>query len=127
MGYARTMDQASASVALFSYGTLRQPEVQLGTYGRLVDAEEDVLAGHRLVEIVIDDPHVVSLSGKSVHTIAQPTGDPADRVAGVVLLLTEAELDATDAYEDRAYARIEAALESGRRAFVYVDASSLDR
>jgi hypothetical protein len=48
-------------------------------------------------------------------------------VAGVVLLLTEAELDATDAYEDRAYARIEAALESGRRAFVYVDASSLDR
>ena len=121
------MDPGSASVALFSYGTLRQPEVQLGTYGRLVDAQEDALPGHRLVEIVIDDPHVISLSGKSVHTIAQPTGDPGDRVVGVVLLLTQAELDATDAYEAAAYARIEATLQSGRRAFVYVDASSLDR
>ena len=119
------MDQTSATVALFSYGTLRQPEVQLGTYGRLVDAEDDALPGHRLVEIVIDDPDVVSLSGKSVHTIAQPTGDPSDRVPGVVLLLTETELLATDAYEAAAYARIEVSLESGRRAFVYVDASSI--
>ncbi len=121
------MDQARAAIALFSYGTLRQPEVQLSTYGRLVAAEEDVLPGHRLVEIVIDDPHVVSLSGRSVHSIAQPTGDPGDRVTGVVLSLTEAELEATDAYEAAAYARIEVILESGRRAFVYVDASSLAR
>jgi hypothetical protein len=121
------MDLTSATVALFSYGTLRQPEVQLGTYGRLVDAEEDALPGYVLIEIVIDDPHVVALSGKSVHTIAQPTGDPTDRVAGMVLLLSEAELHATDAYEAAAYARVEAVLESGRRAFVYVDASSLDR
>jgi len=121
------MDQPSASVSLFSYGTLRQPEVQMGTYGRLVGAEGDVLPGHRLVEILIDDPHVVSLSGKSVHTIAQPTGDPKDRVTGVVLSLTEAELEATDAYEAAAYARIEVTLESGRSAFVYVDASSLAR
>ena len=121
------MSQASGTVALFSYGTLRQPEVQLGTYGRLVEAEEDVLLGHVLAEIIVDDPHVVSLSGKSVHTIAQPTGDPADLVPGVVLFLTEAELHATDTYEAPAYARIEVTLQSGRRSFVYVDASSLDR
>ena len=118
------MGQA-ATVALFSYGTLRQPEVQLATYGRLVEAEADALRGHALVEIVIDDPHVLSLSGKSVHTIARPTGTPADLVTGVVLLRTETELLSTDAYEVPAYARTEVTLESGRRAFIYVDASSL--
>jgi hypothetical protein len=115
------------TVALFSYGTLRQPEVQMGTYGRLVEAEEDVLPGHVLTEITIDDPHVVELSGKSVHTIARPTGDIADRVVGVVLFLTDGELEATDHYEAAAYARTEVTLASGRRAFVYVDASSLAR
>ena len=113
------------TVALFSYGTLRQAEVQLGTYGRLLHAEADVLPGHVLTKITIEDPHVVSLSGKSVHTIARPTGDPADRVTGVVLFLTSAELDATDSYEAAAYARTQVTLASGRTAFVYVDASSL--
>lgn len=121
------MDRTSGTVALFSYGTLRQPEVQWRTYGRLVDSQPDVLSGHRLAEIVIDDPHVVSLSGKSVHTIARISGDPADKIPGVVLFLTEAELLATDDYEAAAYARTEVTLESGRRAFVYVDASSLGR
>ena len=119
--------QIGNAVALFSYGTLRQPEVQLATYGRMVESEPDVLTGHVLTKITIDDPRVVTLSGKSVHTIARPTGDAADRVEGVVLFLTEAELEATDAYETAAYARTEVMLESGRKAFVYVDASSLGR
>jgi len=117
----------SESVALFSYGTLRQPEVQMETYGRLVEAEEDVLPGHVLTEITIDDPHVVELSGKSVHTIARPTGNLADRIPGIVLFLTDAELKATDDYEAAAYARTKVMLASGRKAFVYVDASSLAR
>lgn len=117
----------SANVALFSYGTLRQSEVQLATYGRLIEVEDDVLTGHVLKKIVIEDPHVVSLSGKSLHSIAVPTGDPADRVAGLVLFLTKSELRATDAYETTAYARTKVTLESGRTAFVYVDASSLAR
>jgi gamma-glutamylcyclotransferase (GGCT)/AIG2-like uncharacterized protein YtfP len=119
--------QTDDALALFSYGTLRQPRVQLATYGRLVESEEDVLTGHVLTRITIDDAQVVSLSGKSVHTIARPTGDPTDRVDGVVLFLSRAELHATDAYETAAYARTEVTLESGARAFVYVDASSLDR
>ena len=119
--------QSAGSVALFSYGTLRQSEVQLATYGRLVETEADVLTGHVLTEIVIHDPHVVSVSGKSVHTIAQPTGKAADRIEGVVLFLTEEEVRATDDYETDAYARTEVVLESGRRAFVYVDASSVAR
>lgn len=112
----------SETVALFSYGTLRDPKVQLTTFGRLVEEEPDSLAGYVLVNLVIDDPQVVSVSGKEVHSIARHTGDPANRISGTVLFITPAELVSSDAYEVAAYARIEVALESGRRAFVYVEA-----
>jgi|SRR5215208_8194906 len=110
----------TATVRLFSYGTLRQPEVQLANYGRLLEGEPDVLSGHRLEPIEIDDPAVVSLSGKAVHTIARSTGDPADRVLGMVFLLTAEELAVTDGYETGAYSRVELALQSGRTAWLYV-------
>jgi gamma-glutamylcyclotransferase (GGCT)/AIG2-like uncharacterized protein YtfP len=108
------------SIALFSYGTLRQPEVQLANYGRLLDGQADALLGHRLIPVEITNPEVVRVSGKAVHTIAVASGDPADRIAGIVFLLSEAELAATDAYETESYARVEAMLESGRSAWVYV-------
>jgi hypothetical protein len=108
------------TVPLFSYGTLRQPEVQRGTYGRLLDGRADALTGYRLAPLTITDPAVVALSGAPVHMIACWTGDPADRIEGVVFALTPAELAATDAYEADAYARIEVGLESGTRASVYV-------
>lgn len=107
-------------IALFSYGTLRQPEVQLANYGRLLDGQPDTLIGYRLEQLVIDDPNVMEVSGKAVHTIARGTGDPGDKVEGMVFELSEAELQSTDAYETSAYSRIEVSLESGRRAFVYV-------
>ena len=106
-------------IALFSYGTLRQPEVQLANYGRLLDGEPDTLIGYRLEELVIDDPNVVEVSGKAIHTIARLTGDRSEKVAGMVFELTEAELRSTDTYETSAYSRIEVSLASGRRAFVY--------
>jgi gamma-glutamyl AIG2-like cyclotransferase len=108
------------SVALFSYGTLQQAEVQLATYGRLLEGERDALLGYRLEPLAIDDPRVVGVSGKEVHTIARPSADPAHRIPGVLFLLDEAELEATDCYETSAYIRIEAILESGRSAWVYV-------
>lgn len=108
------------SIALFSYGTLQQPEVQLANYGRLIDGEADALPGYALAPLLIESPHVIEVSGKSVHMIARPTGEAADRVLGTLLFLTEAELQASDAYEEEAYTRIEARLESGRIAFVYV-------
>jgi gamma-glutamylcyclotransferase (GGCT)/AIG2-like uncharacterized protein YtfP len=110
----------SPSIALFSYGTLRQLEVQLANYGRLLEGEADALLGYRLVPVEITDPDVVRLSGKAVHTIAAASDRPADRIAGVVYRLSEPELDATDAYEADAYARVETTLESGRSAWVYV-------
>jgi hypothetical protein len=101
---------------------LRQPEVQLATYGRELEGSPDRLTGYRLADVLIDDPHVVTLSGKAVHTIARATGDSADRIDGMVFELTEAELAATDKYEVDAYGRVEVTLESGRAAFVYVAA-----
>jgi gamma-glutamylcyclotransferase (GGCT)/AIG2-like uncharacterized protein YtfP len=110
----------AATIALFSYGTLQQPEVQRANYRRLLDGEPDALLGYRLAPLPIDDSSVVEISGKAVHTIACPTGDPADRIPGMVFRLTVAELAATDAYETSAYSRIEVRLESGRTAWVYV-------
>lgn len=112
--------KAAEPVLLFSYGTLRQPEVQQATYGRLLDGRQEVLAGYRLAPLAITDPEVVRISGKAVHTIARFSGDPRDRIEGVVFRLSAAELAATDRYEIDVYARVEAELASGTRAFVYV-------
>ena len=108
------------TIALFSYGTLRQGAVQLATCGRLLEGVPDALCGYRLEPLAITDPQVVRLSGKAVHLIARETGDRADRIPGIVYRLTPAELAAADAYEVDAYARVEVGLESGARAFVYV-------
>jgi gamma-glutamylcyclotransferase (GGCT)/AIG2-like uncharacterized protein YtfP len=105
---------------LFSYGTLRQPEVQRATYGRLIEGRPDALVGYRLAPLEISSAEVVRLSGKSVHAIARRTGRPEDRIEGVVFELEAAELEATDAYEVDAYARREVRLESGLVAFAYV-------
>jgi gamma-glutamylcyclotransferase (GGCT)/AIG2-like uncharacterized protein YtfP len=107
-------------VRLFSYGTLRQPEVQQANYGRRLEGSPDALTGYRLDPLEITDPEVVRISGKAVHLIARRSGDPADRIDGIVFELSEAELAATDRYEVDAYARVEAELASGRRAFIYV-------
>jgi gamma-glutamylcyclotransferase (GGCT)/AIG2-like uncharacterized protein YtfP len=109
-------------IALFSYGTLRQADVQIANYGRLLDGEPDALAGYRLVPVEIEDPDVVRISGKAIHTIAVASGDSGDRIPGMVFALTEVELAATDAYETAAYARLEVTLESGRSVWVYVAA-----
>lgn len=111
---------AAVDVSLFSYGTLQQAEVQLATFGRRLEGVRDSLVGYRLAPLAISSPEVVALSGADVHMIARRTGDPADLVEGVVFRISEAELAAADGYEVDAYARVEAELASGARAFVYV-------
>jgi len=114
------VEGSDARIPLFSYGTLQQPEVQRANYGRLLDGEPDTLIGYRLLPLDIDDPDVVAISGKAVHTIARPTGNRADRIRGMMFALTQGELLSTDAYETGAYSRVEVTLESGRPAWVYV-------
>ena len=106
-------------VALFSYGTLQQREVQLATFGRELAGTPDALRGYRRTQLAISNPKVVELSGKAIHSIAVKS-DPHDRIEGTVFELTQAELEAGDSYEVDAYARVEVALESGRSAWAYV-------
>ncbi len=111
-------------VSLFSYGTLRQSNVQLATFGRLLEGRPDSLEGFALSPMAIEDPRVIAASGSAVHTIARPSGDPADRVPGLVFRITEAELESADRYEAGPIARIRVALASGDEAFVYVAAEA---
>ena len=108
------------AVSLFSYGTLQQPEVQIGTFGRLLDGQEDMLCGYVLRPLQITDQRVIALSGADVHFIACKTSNIGDEVPGIAFEITEAELAAADDYEVDVYRREEVRLRSGRRAFVYV-------
>jgi len=105
---------------LFSYGTLRDPAVQLANFGRRLAGREDAVLGFRLSEVEITDPHVLELSGLTHHPILVATGDPADSVAGAVLSLTDDDLLRADEYEVDDYHRVEAPLASGGTAWVYV-------
>lgn len=113
-----------ADIPLFSYGTLQLREVQLANYGRPLDGSPDALIGYRMEVLPDRDPNAVRISGTKTHMVVRRTGDPADRVPGVVFLLTADELAATDRYEGSDYGREELTLESGRHALVYVEADS---
>jgi gamma-glutamylcyclotransferase (GGCT)/AIG2-like uncharacterized protein YtfP len=106
---------------VFSYGTLRQPEVQRALYGREVVTVPDELPGYRLEWLRITDPEVIATSGSDRHPILRRASE-ADCVAGAYLTLDENELAATDAYEVEDYTRREVLLESGVTAWVYVGA-----
>ena len=106
---------------LFSYGTLQQADVQIELFGRRLDGEADALTGFVVGTLTITDEAVVALSGEEVHLVLR-RGASDDRIAGVTLQVTDAELIAADAYETEDYRRITVTLESGREAFVYVAA-----
>jgi gamma-glutamylcyclotransferase (GGCT)/AIG2-like uncharacterized protein YtfP len=112
----------AATIALFSYGTLRQDNVQLSTFGRLLTGTPDSLLGYVCAMIEITDPEVVTTSGAQLHPVVVETGDPADEVEGTLFIITDTELAAADAYETSQYKRIEVTLKSGERAWVYVKA-----
>jgi hypothetical protein len=107
---------------LFSYGTLRQPEVQRALFGREVPTVVDQLPGYRLDWLTITDPDVIATSGSDRHPILH-AGDAGDVVEGAYLELTEDELAAADAYEVEDYARAAVVLVSGLDAWVYLAAS----
>lgn len=105
---------------LFSYGTLQKPEVQLDTFGRLLDAEDDVLPGYTVDYAEIEDPRIVEVSRLTVHPIVRATGNARDKVVGKTFHLAADELEAADEYEVDLYRRESVTLASGRTAWVYV-------
>ena len=110
---------------LFSYGTLQQENVQLSTFGRLLQGHMDELPGFEQVLVRIADPQVVATSGKTHHANVTFNGKNESRVSGTLFEITDDELVAADQYEQSAaYKRISAMLASGKLAWVYVDARS---
>lgn len=111
---------AMRDVRLFSYGTLRQPEVQIATFGRRLEGHSDAIAGYRLETLAITDPAVVATSGSDRHPVLVADEDPGAAVEGTVFRITEGELAAADHYEVDDYERVEAPLRGGGSAWVYV-------
>lgn len=103
---------------LFSYGTLRQSEVQHAVFGREVTGHPDAILDHRVGSVRITDAAVIATSGSDLHPILEPAR--GEQVPGVALELEVADLPAADAYEVDDYVRVPVALASGRTAWAYV-------
>jgi gamma-glutamylcyclotransferase (GGCT)/AIG2-like uncharacterized protein YtfP len=110
----------TSPIRLFSYGTLQLEKVQLETFGRLLKGSPDTLPGYARTLVRITDPEVIATSGAEFHPIVALSSDPNDTVEGAVFEITQAELDAADAYEVSDYKRVAVRLRSGLEAWVYV-------
>lgn len=106
---------------LFSYGTLQQEHVQISTFGRLLNGRADGIIGYIVTSLKITDPEVIQISGQANHPMIRATGNVRHRVPGTVFELTDEDLGKADAYEVEAYVRVQAPLESGGRAWVYIE------
>ncbi len=113
-------EQKNKMEYLFSYGTLRQQNVQLKNFGRLLDGTEDTLEKFTLKEVEITDEVVLEVSDKKLHPILSYTGNEKDKVIGTVFKITSDELLKADGYEVEDYKRVEVTLESGRKSWAYV-------
>lgn len=102
-------------IAVFSYGTLQNPEVQMELYQRVLEGQSERLSGYVLESINLPD----SSFNYITYPIAKPTGNPQDIIEGFVFYLSEHELKITDTYESEAYARVQIKLDSGIEAIVY--------
>ena len=116
-----TQEQKNKMEYLFSYGTLRQQNVQLKNFGRLLDGAEDALKKFILKDIEITDKVVLEVSDKKFHPILSYTGNEKDKVMGTVFKITSDELLKADEYEVDDYKRVEVTLESGMKSWVYVE------
>jgi len=109
---------------LFSYGSLQEDAVQLSVYGRVLHGERDALVHCVREQIAVPPWHKAAIAGITHYANVTFDSDSEDRVEGTVLELTDAELTASDRYEqDADYVRVMTTLASGRRAWVYVSAA----
>jgi gamma-glutamylcyclotransferase (GGCT)/AIG2-like uncharacterized protein YtfP len=110
---------------IFSYGTLQQHEVQLATFGRLLQGRQDELVGFAPSLVEIEDSALATALGRTHHDNVTFNGRNDSRVGGMVFEISDAELADADRYEEQAsYKRIHTTLASGTQAWVYVDARS---
>lgn len=117
------MTVLQATEWLFSYGTLQLDSVQISTFGRKLEGNHDALPLYEKTMVKIEDPQVVATSGQTHHPIIKYSGNPADRVNGMVFKITPEELANANDYEVDAYKRVAVQLASGQTAWVYVNAA----
>ncbi len=95
---------------LFSYGTLREHDVQIALFQKTLTGHPDEVTGF-------------ALSPKKAYGIYPAllkTGNPSNRISGIVYEVTETDLVNADAYEGDLYRRIRVGLKSGKKAWLYV-------
>ena len=105
-----TVQRATATHFLFTYGTLQEREVQLGVFARPLNGFEDELPSY-----IISDQKIADL-----YPTLQHTGKAEDSIKGQVYTLSHQELQKADVYEGEAYERIEIQLASGKKAWAYI-------
>ncbi|GAA4162190.1 gamma-glutamylcyclotransferase [Chryseobacterium ginsenosidimutans] len=105
---------------LFSYGTLQKEQVQIETFGRILQGEKDILTGYKLEMLEITDPEVLRKSNQKYHPILEFSGNVKDEVEGVLFEVTDEEILQADEYEVDDYKRIETVFKSGKKGFIYV-------
>lgn len=106
---------------LFSYGTLRQENIQFSIFGRLLKGQKDGLPGFESSFVKIEDAQIRATTGETHHANVTCTGRQDSRVGGMVFEVADAELAAADQYERSAgYQRVVATLASGKQAWVYL-------
>jgi len=96
----------------------------MATFGRQLTGTRDALQGFELVSLKIEDQTVIAISGKAHHTMARFTGRASDVISGTVFAVTPVEIHNADKYEVPAVKRVAVVLQSGVRAWVYVDAET---
>lgn len=111
---------------IFSYGSLQEEAVQLSVYGRVLRGEADALVGWVRTLVEVPEWHKAASQGTTHYANVVRSPASANRVEGTVLELTDAELAASDGYEEEAgYSRLMTTLASGLSAWVYVSAGSI--
>jgi gamma-glutamylcyclotransferase (GGCT)/AIG2-like uncharacterized protein YtfP len=105
---------------LFSYGTLRQRDVQLAVFGRELTGWTDAIVGYDLDHVTITDPQVIVTSGSDRHPLLRPSTQADSTIEGTAFEVSGADLAAADDYEVEAYRRVQVPLRSGGQAWVYV-------
>lgn len=81
---------------LFVYGTLKDPVIQKDVFGRVVKGEGSRLYGYTTTAVSIDG---------EIYPITEP-GEVSSYIDGLILGLTQKELQRADAYEGDVYKRV---------------------
>lgn len=105
-------------IYLFSYGTLQNPKIQKNLFGRTLIGKHDKLKGFELRSIRIPDE-----AEATEYPIIYISENNSEVINGVVFKIMKTEIYVVDEYEGEFYRRIQATLESGKSAMIYVAAN----